>query len=90
MTSDCECGPFYLLTLTCRLSEGEVAREVLRGLELQKNVSDPPLYRRETVPGLFSQRTGHVTGMKETKIFIEYCYKICWKTVTSNAEIIEE
>jgi hypothetical protein len=57
-------APFICLrSLSGCLGGGEGAgREVLRGLELPKNVSDPPLYRQETESGLFSQRTGHVAG----------------------------
>ena len=69
MARDSGCGPFYLLTLTCRLCVcvwgGGAARGVLCGLELQKNVSDPPLYRRETEPGLFHRGLGTWQGWKE-------------------------
>jgi hypothetical protein len=77
MVSDCDCGPFYLLTLTCRLSGWDAAREVLCGLELQKNVSDPPLYRRETEPGLFHSGLGTWLGWRKQK----YLYSIGTKFV---------
>jgi len=67
--SDYDCGPFYLLTLTCRLSEGDAATEVLCGLELQKNISDPPLYRQEPEPGLFHRGLGTWLGWRKQKYF---------------------
>jgi len=67
MVSDWDCGPFYLLTLTCRLSEGDAVREVLCWLELQKNVSDPLLYRRETESGLFHSGLGTWLGWRKQK-----------------------
>jgi hypothetical protein len=49
-----------------------------------------PFVPSGTRAGAISQRTGHVAGMEETKIFLQYWYKFCWKAVISNAEIIEE
>jgi hypothetical protein len=69
MLSDCDCGPFYLLTRTCRLSGGRGKRRCVAWVRATKECLRSPFVPSGKRAWVLFRAIGHVAWMEETKIF---------------------